>query len=157
MRLQPVVAAQTSATTLAWDRKEIEGDDGLAVIAKKGKPFLIRIHSAVDQAQIPRDGPLGEDEAEFQQLRVDFRRSPVSILICESPDQKSDLLGTPWPAAARSGTAIARIGGNRRDAKATTVSGSTMPQLNVRMSAPEIREVKTDTVARFPDAACHVV
>jgi hypothetical protein len=45
--------------------EEVEGNDGLAVVPKKGKPFFARITPALDPPQIARDGPLGEHEAEL--------------------------------------------------------------------------------------------
>lgn len=87
-----------------WDRKEIEGYDGFAVIVQKSKPFLARITPPVDPAQIPRYGPFGERETEFQQLTVDFRRSPIRILPSQAPDQKADLLGDWRPATAFPGS-----------------------------------------------------
>ena len=43
--------------------KEIEGDDGLAVVVKKREPFLGWITPAMEAPEIARDGPLGEHEA----------------------------------------------------------------------------------------------
>ena len=54
--------------------EEVEGDDGLAVVAKKRQPFLGRITPALDPPQITRHGPLGEDESELLQLAVSSAR-----------------------------------------------------------------------------------
>jgi hypothetical protein len=45
--------------------KEIEGDNGLAVVVKKREPFLGRITPAMEAPQIARDGPLGEPKPSF--------------------------------------------------------------------------------------------
>ena len=45
--------------------KEVEGNDCLTVVVKKGQPFLGRITRATGSPQVARDGPLGEHEAEF--------------------------------------------------------------------------------------------
>ena len=65
--------------------EEVEGDDGLAMVAKKRKPFLGRITAALEAPQITRDGPFGEHEAELLQLAMDLRRTPVGVLLREAP------------------------------------------------------------------------
>src|SRR5215468_11562135 len=59
----------------SWHGEEVEGDDGLAVVAKKRKPFFARITPALDPPQIARDSPLGKYEAELQRLTMDFGSS----------------------------------------------------------------------------------
>src|SRR5262252_4494277 len=44
-------------------REEVEGDDRLAVVAKKCKPLLGRIAPALNPPQVARDSPLREQEA----------------------------------------------------------------------------------------------
>jgi hypothetical protein len=81
--------------------EEVEGDDRLAVVAKKRQPFIGRITPALDSPQIARDGPLGEHEAELLQLAVDLRRAPVGVLLCQAPNQDANFLGDSRPAAKR--------------------------------------------------------
>src|SRR5215510_9202311 len=41
----------------SWHGEEVEGNDGLAVVAKKRKPFFARITPALDPPQIARGSP----------------------------------------------------------------------------------------------------
>jgi len=81
--------------------EEFEGDDSLAVVAKKREPFLGRITPAMEAPQIARDGPLGEHEAELLQLAVDLRRAPVGVLLRQTPNQDANFLRDLRPAAKR--------------------------------------------------------
>src|SRR6185369_10802904 len=82
--------------------KEVEGNDRLTVVVKKGQPFLGRITPATDSPQVARDGPLGEHEAELLQFAMDFGSAPVGVLPCQAPNQDANFLGNPWPAITRS-------------------------------------------------------
>jgi hypothetical protein len=81
--------------------EEVEGDDRLAVVVKKGQPFLGRITPATDPPQVARHGSLGEHEAELMQFAMNFRRAPVGVLLRQAPNQNPNFLGDPRPAAAR--------------------------------------------------------
>src|SRR5215469_2476486 len=83
--------------------EKVEGNDGLAVVAKKGKPFFARITPALDPPQIARDSPLGEHEAELLQLAVDLQRAPAEVLLRQAPNQNANFLTDPRPAAMRPG------------------------------------------------------
>ena len=87
----------------SWHGEEVEGNDGLALVAKKRKPFIARITPALDSPQIARDSPLGEHEAELQQLTMDFGSSPTSVLLRQAPNQNANFLTDPRPAATRPG------------------------------------------------------
>src|SRR5215831_11770831 len=87
----------------SWHGEEVEGDDRLAVVAKKRKPFFARITPALDPPQIARDSPLGEHEAELLQLAVDLRRAPAEVLLRQAPNQKANFLTDRRPAATRPG------------------------------------------------------
>src|SRR5215472_8564803 len=87
----------------SWHGEEVEGDDGLAVVAKKRKPFFGRITPALDPPQIARDSPLGEHEAELLQLAVDLRRAPAEVLLRQTPNQNANFLTDRRPAATRPG------------------------------------------------------
>src|SRR6516162_8368958 len=58
--------------------KQVEGHDRLAVMVKKGQPFLGRIPPAMDPPQVARDGPLGEHEAELFRTATCWRRARTS-------------------------------------------------------------------------------
>jgi hypothetical protein len=86
-------------------REEVQGDDSLAVVAKKCKPAFARIAPpARNTPQISGDGSFGDREAELLEFAVDLRRTPVRILLCQAPDQCADFLGDPRPAAAQPGS-----------------------------------------------------
>src|SRR5215813_14165015 len=84
----------------SWHGEEVEGNDGLAVVAKKRKPFFARITPALDPPQIARGSPLGEYEAELLQLAVDLRRAPAGVLLRQAPNQDANFILDPRPAAA---------------------------------------------------------
>src|SRR5215472_17863658 len=79
--------------------EEVEGDDGLAVVAEKRQPFLGRISPAREAPQITRDGPFGEHEAELLQLAMDLRRAPVGVLLRQTPYQHANFLSDLRPTA----------------------------------------------------------
>jgi hypothetical protein len=81
--------------------EQVEGDDGLAVVAKKREPLLGRITPALDPPQIARDGPLGEHEAELLQFPVDLRCAPVGVLLRQAANQHANFLGNPRPTHTR--------------------------------------------------------
>src|SRR5262245_20400313 len=81
--------------------EEVEGNDRLTVVVKKGQPFLGRITPASNSSQVARDGPLREHEAELLQFARNFGRAPVGVLPCQAPNQDANFLGDPWPDATR--------------------------------------------------------
>jgi hypothetical protein len=85
-------------------REEVEGDNRLAVVAKKRKPPFARIAPPLNAPQIPCDSHFRDHKAELLELAVDLRRSPVAVFLYQPPDQDSDLLGDPRPAATRPGS-----------------------------------------------------
>ena len=86
--------------------KQVEGHDRLAVMVKKGQPFLGRIAPAMDPPQVARDGPLGEHQAELLQFAMDFRRAPIGVLLRQVPNQHANFWSDPRPAATRFPTPI---------------------------------------------------
>jgi len=86
------------------DGEEIERDDCLAVILKECTSSLGRVTAAVQAPQIPRDSPFSDDEAEFLQLAMDLRGSPIRILVRQPSDQRTYLLRDLRSAAVRAGT-----------------------------------------------------
>src|SRR6266511_5183565 len=60
--------------------EEVERYDCLAMVLKKRQPTLPRIAAAVDTSEIASHTPLGDLEAEFQKLAMNFGRSPTWIL-----------------------------------------------------------------------------
>src|SRR6266404_3040317 len=83
--------------------KEIEGHDDLLMISQKRQPLLTRIASALNSTQIPGDSPLRDSDAELQHLAMDLGRSPVRVLLGQSSDQPTDLLGDLGSAATGPG------------------------------------------------------
>src|SRR6185369_9369170 len=61
--------------------EQVEGNDRLTVVVKKGQPFLGRITPATDSPQVARDGPLREHEAELLQFAMDLGRAPVGVIV----------------------------------------------------------------------------
>ena len=81
--------------------KEIEGDNGLAVVVKKREPFLGWITPAMEAPQIARHGPLGEHPAELLQLAVDLGRAPVGVLLRPAPNQHANFWSDRRPPRGR--------------------------------------------------------
>src|SRR5262249_43357641 len=112
----PVLNDKEAVQQLERQRRhgeEIERDDRLAVILQEGPPARGRASTTPNVAQIPRDSPFRDHEAELLQLSVDLGRSPVRILVRQASDQLTYLLrdlrsatlaaGTPNTYGSRSG------------------------------------------------------
>lgn len=84
-----------------WHGEEVKCHNHLAVILEKGKPALARVTAALYPAQVTSYASFRDNEAEFQELAMDLRRSPFRILVGQSPHQTTDLLGDLRPTTAR--------------------------------------------------------
>src|SRR5260370_20035329 len=80
-------------------RKEIEGNDGLAVIGQECEPALGWVSPPSNTSKIPSHGPLRDVEAELQKLAVDLRSAPVHIFFSYAADHGSNLGGDLWPSS----------------------------------------------------------
>ena len=66
--------------------EEVECGDHLTVILQEGEPLFIGVAASNNTASISGDASLRNTKSEFLQFRVDFRSSPVGILLCETSD-----------------------------------------------------------------------
>ncbi len=69
-----------------------------AMIPQEDPPTLPRIPLTPNLSQVPRDGPLRNLQAKFQQLPMDSGRSPGWILSRHTLDQFSNLMIDPRSA-----------------------------------------------------------
>jgi len=74
------------------DSEEIEADDHLTMVSKKGEPAVGRITTAPQASQISGDRALGKLEAKLQKLPVDSRCAPARILRCHPANESANLL-----------------------------------------------------------------
>jgi hypothetical protein len=65
---------------------------------------MLAVAASVQASQIPRDSPFRYDEAEFLQLTMNLRGSPVRILVRQASDQLTYLLRDLRSAVMRAGT-----------------------------------------------------
>ena len=83
-------------------RKEVEGGDHLTMILQEGKPLLRRVTTATNSLKVTGHGPFRDEEAELPKFPVDLGRAPIRVLLRQTPDQDTNLIGDLRPAAARS-------------------------------------------------------
>ena len=60
--------------------EEVDGNDHLAMVLKKGKPALCRIATMPDSLQASGNSAFRDEKPELQQFAVNLRCSPVGIL-----------------------------------------------------------------------------
>jgi hypothetical protein len=84
--------------------KEIHGNNGFAMIGKKGMPAPGRIAAAPDASQISGDCAFRNLEAKLAEFSVDPRRSPSGVLERDTANQGPKLLADLWPDGTRPGS-----------------------------------------------------
>ncbi len=78
------------------DREEVHGCNAVLVVAKESQPALDDIWGRRASWHVPRDGRLGDGQAQLLQFTVDSRSSPI-VLESHSTDQLADLPVHSWP------------------------------------------------------------
>ena len=73
------------------DREEVHGRDLVPVVAQEGLPALDDVGRHGPPGHVPGHGPLGDDEAQLEQLGVDAGRTPGWVLPGEATDEVPDL------------------------------------------------------------------
>src|SRR5689334_14398802 len=68
------------------------------MVIEESPPAVVRVASAMHPAEVARDGPFCDLEAELQNLAVDLGSAPTGILVRQAADQMSQLrrdVGSP--------------------------------------------------------------
>src|SRR5215831_15484935 len=72
-------------------REEIQSQDHLAMILHKGQSALCRAPAATQPTEVAGHGAFREGEAKLLQFTVNFRSSPLRVLVGHAPDEIPDL------------------------------------------------------------------